>query len=804
MAARRSASSPAPGRLPGAGFRRPTRLAPAIATMIAFARSRPAKGRRARRLSHACPTTRSSVHEADSCERRARRLSPVRGPGVGAGLGIRTSSAPRSPSPPPSRMRSRARARASAWRAPSRRSRRWTSRRTWGSSTGASTPSCSRTRSDPSYQQYVQRSVFDLSNNQDTGAVKVSWGDFTNSMLPQCLVGGCGMYQNDTVTSFGSRFRGFLNVTAALAGKPLHIGFYSDDAVSLTFYDKSQNPYPLITQPPVLGAPTWRNTGTITFSQVGIYPLEILYAQIVDSAALEMSFFAGTFTDISTSAIKVPITSLSTADFTLFPESSFFQTLSGEPSYPDLDQCKQCDRAFRRPDRQPRLRRAATTATRRRSARPATPPSCAGPRARPAWDDAVLRQRERPVHVRPVPRTTTTARPASRCDTVLHVCNECNVDSDCARGHECVAHVCQWCSENEQVRGQLVQLLSRRGQRQADGVHHAPGRAERCRRRPRSRHGAGVRRVPPGRRLHRGRLLRPDHRPVRHRAITERVRRRAAAPLPPLPGRSSRSACPAPSARRAPPAGRTWSAPTATSASRASAPPCSTDRHCGARCTTCGGDTPFCSGNPIVADAVCVRCTNDTAVQRRHLRPDHPRLHPPRRHLHATCAPATPYCDGKVCVACYADTQCPCGGTCDLDHPYLLHLVPEQRGLPRRPALPARRRRGRRPDDLRAGPAARRHDLRRHARRRLLQEQHRQPRRAIPRRRPESSRSPWWRCCSGAARGKRARGRPREVSDGPLSPGLSHRAAGRDAGRRAGEALRRGDLPPLGRPRATW
>jgi MYXO-CTERM domain-containing protein len=31
-----------------------------------------------------------------------------------------------------------------------------------------------------------------------------------------------------------------------------------------------------------------------------------------------------------------------------------------------------------------------------------------------------------------------------------------------------------------------------------------------------------------------------------------------------------------------------------------------------------------------------------------------------------SCAPATPYCDGKDCVACYANTQCPCGGTCDL------------------------------------------------------------------------------------------------------------------------------------------
>src|SRR5262249_52015987 len=27
----------------------------------------------------------------------------------------------------------------------------------------------------------------------------------------------------------------------------------------------------------------------------------------------------------------------------------------------------------------------------------------------------------------------------------------------------------------------------------------------------------------------------------------------------------------------------------------------------------------------------------------------------------------TPWCDGKDCVQCYADTQCPCGATCNLD-----------------------------------------------------------------------------------------------------------------------------------------
>src|SRR5262249_22959384 len=31
------------------------------------------------------------------------------------------------------------------------------------------------------------------------------------------------------------------------------------------------------------------------------------------------------------------------------------------------------------------------------------------------------------------------------------------------------------------------------------------------------------------------------------------------------------------------------------------------------------------------------------------------------------CTATKPFCDGKACVECYADTQCPCGATCNLD-----------------------------------------------------------------------------------------------------------------------------------------
>ncbi len=268
--------------------------------------------------------------------------------------------------------------------------------------------------------QYVQQTIFDLSNNQDTGAVKISYGDFTNSMSPQCLIGGCNFFVNDTTTSFGSRFRGFLNVTAAFTGIPIHIGFYSDDAVGLTFFDKSGNAYPVMGQAPYEGFPTWRLTETVTFGQTGLYPLEIVYAQIGDAAALEMSFFTGSFTDIHISANQVPITSLSTAGFTLFPVTDFFQTLSGEQSFPDVTQCEQCNREFVgqfgnngcpaayfcneaalcAPCDSDEVLRAHLLAVR--------------------GHDAVLHQRQREGVVRAVPhqhRTARRASPAIRCST---------------------------------------------------------------------------------------------------------------------------------------------------------------------------------------------------------------------------------------------------------------------------------------------------------------------------------------------------------------------------------------------------
>ena len=43
---------------------------------------------------------------------------------------------------------------------------------------------------------------------------------------------------------------------------------------------QNQAAYPVVTRPPVLGSPTWRTTNAVTFSFAGLYPVEILYAEI--------------------------------------------------------------------------------------------------------------------------------------------------------------------------------------------------------------------------------------------------------------------------------------------------------------------------------------------------------------------------------------------------------------------------------------------------------------------------------------------------------------------------------------------
>jgi outer membrane exchange protein TraA len=184
----------------------------------------------------------------------------------------------------------------------------------------------------------------DLSNNNDQG-LKLSYGDFINS-TPGCGVGGCSFLVNDANTGFASRLRGYMNIKADLVNKELHLGVMSDDAASVTLFDNQQTAYPVTTRPPEIGLPAWRVTQTVTFVKPGLYPIEILYAEIAEHAALEVSFFIGPFTDFELPFNSEGSKNLAAAGFMLVPPTMFFQTESGVPSALDITTCTQCDRAF--------------------------------------------------------------------------------------------------------------------------------------------------------------------------------------------------------------------------------------------------------------------------------------------------------------------------------------------------------------------------------------------------------------------------------------------------------------------------
>ena len=90
----------------------------------------------------------------------------------------------------------------------------------------------------------VLRTLFDLSNNNTSGQ-RQSYGDFENA-APGCRAGGCDFIVNDTYTAFATRLRGYIHITSDMVGLPVHFGFYADDAVAFTLYDRQSRAYPVI------------------------------------------------------------------------------------------------------------------------------------------------------------------------------------------------------------------------------------------------------------------------------------------------------------------------------------------------------------------------------------------------------------------------------------------------------------------------------------------------------------------------------------------------------------------------------
>jgi outer membrane exchange protein TraA len=498
--------------------------------------------------------------------------------------------------------------------------------------------------------EFVQRTIFDLSNNITYGTDQRSYGDFTDSMLPTCQTGGCAFLYNDTSTHFGSRFRGFLKVTPDLVATELHLGFFLDDAASLVIYDKAGNGYQILTQPPNLGFPTWRMTQEVRFDAPGLYPLEILYAQIGEHAALEMSWLKGAFTDFQRAHNDTPVVSLKDVGFTLFQPAAFFQTISGSPSYTDPSACKQCDRQFvghignNGCDASYYCNEAALCA-------PCDTAYFCGPSCSPCGGETPFCINGNGQFTCASCRDDGDCKKGFSCDQTTHQCNECNVDPDCPRGKTCLEHTCQDCATPDKCAGSSCNCCGKgdNGKQMACTVLEAGKPPECVACQSNADCGKGVCDVNVGQCV--------DALPAHETQACcgdECLKCPDEAPLC-LPGPYG-SACAA--------CRNDLQCSGGYYCRSGSCQTCTTAHRCGVRCETCAGETPFCLGAQRAEDAKCVRClVNDDCGAGGKC---DAATHTCKGDCPLTCGPDAPFCNGEVCVECYADTQCPCNGTCDL------------------------------------------------------------------------------------------------------------------------------------------
>lgn len=551
----------------------------------------------------------------------------------------------------------------------------------------------------------VLRTPLDLSNNLPS-AEEISFGDFKGAVAG-CPFGGCSFPIGSG--AFASRLRGYLSIPQEFVGRPLHFGFYTDDAVYLVIYDRSFRSYVVANRPPQLGAPTWRLTNSATFQQAGLYPVEILYTQITEHAALEVSVFDGSFSSgrFERPANDPPIINLAASGFTLLQAFSFYHTESGRPSFPDnLGQCQQCDRRFAN---QPGNNEcpagyycngAALCAPCDSAAfcgdacSPCglSTPYCLNRNARyqcvQCTDDAQC------PNGRCDPATNECrgcnddgdCPTTGRCDTATNTCSGCNDDGDCGPGRVCdlPTNTCVQCNRDSDCPQGQVCATALKECRECNTDAQCP-RGESC-----SNHtctpcstsescaGASCNCCPQG--LKCG-LVSGSSLPTCVECTSDAdcssgqrcdtANGRCTAELPSC-GTSDRCG---PDCMRCPDErpycldGRTCvecRSDTECGNGRfclsGACFSCTEDRRCGTRCEACSGAMPFCKSSGTAESSSCVQCLEDEdcgsggTCNRA--------TNTCSSGCSVTC-PAGRVCSGSECVECLADVHCPCGGTCD-------------------------------------------------------------------------------------------------------------------------------------------
>ncbi|HEX8435330.1 outer membrane exchange protein TraA [Archangium sp.] len=506
----------------------------------------------------------------------------------------------------------------------------------------------------------VLRTPLDLSNNNTSG-LKQSFGDYENA-VPGCQTGGCDFFINDSYTPFATRLRGYLNVTAGMVGLPVHFGLYADDAVGLNIYDRNSRIYPVINRPPELGFPTWRTTNSVTFLKPGLYSIEAIYAEVGDHAALEISILVGTFGDFERSANQAPIVKLRDAGFTLLAPASFYQTESGRPSYPDPNQCQQCNRQYANTagnngcDSGYYCNGAALCA-------PCDSAVFCGPSCSPCGASTPLCLNRNGTFTC-VQCSDDSQCPNGRCDSTTNECrgcrtdancpkgeycgtdnecHECTTDAHCPRGEVCADNSCQPCSTDDSCAGASCNCCP--GGLKCGSP--APGASPTCVECTNDSECSDGKRCD----LANGRCVEK----VAECNTSERCGAQCAKCPTDRPFCLDGQVCV--ECRSDLECGDGKFCLSGECAS------CTTDKRCGSRCEACPTEQPFCLTDGTTAGSSCAGCREDADCG-----------------PGGTCDPKTRTCsastcsvtcdEGKVCygdscVECFADAHCPCGGTCD-------------------------------------------------------------------------------------------------------------------------------------------
>ena len=508
----------------------------------------------------------------------------------------------------------------------------------------------------------VLRTPLDLSNNNSSGT-RASYGDFVNAMGNWgCQEAGCDLFRNDIDTSFASRMRGYLNVTPEMAGRVLHFGIYTDDAASLVIFDRGARFYEVIVRPPQIGAATWRTTNSVTFRKSGLYPIELLYAEITEHAALEVSVYIGDFVDFERKASDNPV-NLSSNGFSILEPAHFFQTETGRPSYPgDATQCQQCKRQFTNTagnngcDPSYYCNGAALCA-------PCDSSTFCGPSCSPCGASTPLCHNRNGIFTC-VQCTEDDQCPNGRCDTTTNECrgcrtdancpkgeycgtdnecHECTTDNHCPRGQVCADNACQPCSTQDSCAGSSCNCCPG-GLKCASS---APGASPACVECTSDTECSDGKRCD----VANGRCVEQ----VAECNTSERCGSQCVKCPSDRPMCLDGQVCV--ECRSDLECGDGKFCVSGECAS------CTTDKRCGTRCEACPGDQPFCLTDGTARGSSCVGC-----LQNEDCGPGGT-CDPVKRQCSAStcsvsCTEGT-LCHGNACVQCFADAHCPCGGTCD-------------------------------------------------------------------------------------------------------------------------------------------